>query len=75
MPSPGRFYASVITLEGGSLVQPNVRQMRILTADMVFKLSIPRAARQTYIREGLSLVPRPTHALHLATWQTMMHLS
>jgi hypothetical protein len=55
-----------MTLGRGCALQPKVRQMRILQAQIVFQLSMQRIAGERYIRECLTLVPRPTHASYLA---------
>ena len=66
VPPPRRSVIGVIPLSRGCLLHPNVRQMRIMHPDIAFELSKQRTAVKRYIRECLSLVPRPTHALHLA---------
>ena len=66
VPSPRRSAIGVIPLSRGCLLHPNVRQMLIMHPDIAFELSKQRTAVKRYIRECLSLVPRPTHALHLA---------
>ena len=66
VPPPRRSDIGVIPLSRGCLLHPNVRQMRIMHPDIAFELSKQRTAVKRYIRECLSLVPRPTHALHLA---------
>lgn len=66
VPPPGRSAARVVFLGRGRPLQPNVRQLRIVHADIVFELSQERIARQYRIRERLRLALGPTHALHLA---------
>jgi hypothetical protein len=66
VPPPRRSDIGVIPLSRGCLLHPNVRQMRIMHPDKAFELSKQRIAVKRYIRECLSLVPCPTHALHLA---------
>ncbi len=66
VPPPRRSDIRVVPLSRGCLLHPNVRQMRIMHPDIAFELSKQRTAVKRYIRECLSLVPRPTHALHLA---------
>jgi hypothetical protein len=66
VPPPRRSDIPVVPLGRGCLLHPNVRQMRIMHPDIAFELGKQCIIVERYIRGCLSLIPRPTHALHLA---------
>jgi hypothetical protein len=54
------------------MLYPNVREMRIAQADIVFELSKEGAALKSYVSERPAVIPRPTHSVHLALAQPPM---
>ncbi len=64
-PSPlGHLWS--LAVEEQFYLQTDIGQIRILQADKVFELSVSRGSGESYLRGCHSLIPRPTHASHLA---------
>jgi hypothetical protein len=66
VPLPIGLDAGVVSLRRRCLFQTDIGQIRILQADKVFELSVSGGSGESYLRGRLSLIPRPTHASHLA---------
>jgi len=66
VPLPIGLDAGVVSLCRPCLLQTDIGQIRILQADKVFELSVSCGSGESYLRGRLSLIPRPTHASHLA---------
>src|SRR6185312_2471560 len=63
---PPLLWFGAVRVGRGRPLQSNVRQMRIVNADIVFELGMKGVAAQGDIRERPTVVSRPTHASHLA---------
>lgn len=61
VPPRRRLYSRVIPVGRSCLLHPDVRQVRIVHSDVVFKRGMQCVAGESDVRECRSLVPCPTH--------------